>query len=386
MKRTFILLPLIACSVVFASGKGATDPAIRPNTVGDTADIRFAATVEKKVDSSFIKSSYTLSELSFILEEKKPVNFVLGTSKLEREIGAWYFPGTSEKRALIIAGVHGSELSSVEVAFEIIDKLFEGEQPYYSVIVVPTLFPDNALQAMGNPTAIGSVANVGRYTFSGAVDPNRQLPSPGKPFDANNPLDHIGREIEKENQLLLQLIQEFKPHRVANLHAIRNTNYGGVYADPRTDHMGVALGFETDSKLALSIARAIEKNGGNVHGNNLRKKPTALYYKDPTPAPAGQVQKRNMTSSMLKANRGSGVSLGTWGATAVYDEERPEYNRPAMRILTIEYPGCKRPTDYTKPLERKLQKNQVTTYAMAIYRYFLGEYYVEEDTTATMPK
>ncbi len=376
MKWTIFILPLITCTILFAAGK--EEPARVNNSMfGDTADLRF---VSKKfaADSTYARSNYSLNELNLILKEKRPTSFSLGTSKLEREIGAWYFPGASDQRALIIAGVHGSELSSVEVAYALLNELFKGSQPYYSVIIVPTLFPDNAIKALTQPAVIGSVDNIGRYTYAGAVDPNRQMPSPGKAFDESKPLDHIGREIEKENQLLLKLIQEFKPHRLANLHAIRNPNFGGVYADPRTDHLGAALGFSSDSSLAVLMAKAINMKGGNVAGNNLKKKPTALYYKDPKPAQPGEYQQRNMTGAKLNANRGSGVSLGTWGSTAVVHEENPSLNRPAMRILTIEYPGCKRPADYKKPNERMFQEKQVLAYAAAIKEYFLGEHFIEE--------
>jgi hypothetical protein len=295
---------------------------------------------------------------------------------MDREIDAWYFPGESDQRALIIGGVHGSELSSVEVANALLNDLLKGEQPYYSVIIIPILFPDNANKALASPQTINSVANIGRYTYAGAVDPNRQMPSPGKAFRPSAPFDHVGRQIEKENQLLLELIQEFKPNRVANLHAIRNSKYGGVYADPRTDENGIALGYESDSSLAVNMAKFIQLEGGNVAGNNLTKKPSALYYKDPVPVAPGLPQRRNMTGSVLNANRGSGVSLGTWGSTSVVDDDA-SYNRPAMRIITIEYPGCKRPADYAKKHERVFHQRQVIAFAQSVRRYFLGEYYIE---------
>ena len=55
------------------------------------------------------------------------------------------------------------------------------------------------------------------------------MPSPGQPFDEGSGKDHMGREIEKENQLLLRLINMFKPERIANIHAIRDTEHAGIY-------------------------------------------------------------------------------------------------------------------------------------------------------------
>jgi hypothetical protein len=178
------------------------------------------------------------------------------------------------------------------------------------------------------------------------------------------------------------LIEKFKPQRIANIHAIRDPGYGGVYADPRTDQHGIALGFETDRQLALDIADHIHQNGGNVAGNKLEKKPTALYYKDPLPAAAGQYQKRNMTGSVLNGKRGSGVSLGTWGSTAITNEIIKEKNRDAMRILTIEYPGYKRPVDYETKSQQLFHHRQVGLYAEAVDKYFLGSFYTEAESVS----
>ena len=54
--------------------------------------------------------------LEKILQQRKTARFLLGRSKKRQSIEAWYFPGTSDKKALVIGGVHGSELSGIEVA------------------------------------------------------------------------------------------------------------------------------------------------------------------------------------------------------------------------------------------------------------------------------
>jgi hypothetical protein len=321
---------------------------------------------------------FSEENLKKMLIEKRPAEFILGQTKERRNIEAWFFPGTSDYNALVIGGVHGSELSSIEVTRALIQQLLAGSKSYYNVIIIPSLFPDNALKALSSPGRIGSTDNLGRYSMTASVDPNRQMPTPGKAYDENNGLDHLGRMIEIENQLLLQLIQTFKPQRIINVHAIRNTGYGGVYADPRTDNTGIALGYLSDSQLAITIARYIDEHGGNVNGNNLYSNPTALYYKDPEPVPTGNFQKRNMAGSILDSNRGSGVSLGTWASTAVTNDIDPSKNRDAMRIITMEYPGCKRPADYKDPSEQLFQQKQVDIYSSSIRIIFLGNYYVED--------
>lgn len=379
MKRSISILLLAACTVLAAADSRPNDPWVYDYTTAvDTSIDAIAVSSVTRHNLSVHRSSYSLDQLDLVISENRNTEFLLGHSKQGRKIHAYYIPGKSPLRALVIGGVHGSELSSVEVAYQLLDQLLAGEQAYYSVMIVPSLFPDNAVKALKDPSQIGGLGNIGRYSHTHAVDPNRQMPTPGKAFGKDG-LDHVGRKIEAENRLLLQLITDFKPLRVANIHAIRDPNYGGVYADPRTDNKGIALGYETDSKLALDIARYIADHGGNVAGNKLAKSPTALYYKDPEPVPAGAFQRRNMTGSVLNAKRGSGVSLGTWGSTAIEGESDPSKNRDAMRILTIEYPGYKRPMDYPVRSQQLFQQEQVRLYATAIETYFLGMYYTETE-------
>ena len=314
--------------------------------------------------------------LERILMDSKSSQFVLGRSNKGREVQAFYFPGKTERRALIIGGMHGSELSSIEVAFELLKQLKNGDSTYYSVIVIPSLFPDNAATAKQYPARIGDPDNIGRYSYAGAVDPNRQMPTPGHSFDEDHCIDHVGRKMENETTLLLELIHQYRPQRIVNLHAIRNTERAGVFADPRTDHNSFALGYESDSSLAVTMAWAIRQEGGYVPGNNLQHKPTALYYKDPLPVAEGAFQPRNFKGSFIPGQRGGGVSLGTWAATAVVDKNDPNRNRDAMRIITMEFPGSKRPVDYKKELQPHYAQ-QVSSYASSIRTVFLGDYFPE---------
>lgn len=384
MRVTSIILLLIA----FAIHLSARRPAkvlygkkinYTPDTTGKQHENAFlfasASTEDKSEELTFSRNA-----IKKIQEEGKTTRFLLGQSKQMRTIEAWFFPGTSDKNALVIGGVHGTELSSIEVANALIQKLLIGRTNYYNVIIIPCLFADNAATAKDNGGSIGSTANIGRYSFSTAADPNRQMPSPGQPFNEVTAKDHLGRVIEKENQLLLRLISLFKPDRIANIHAIREADHAGIYADPRTDSKGYALGFESDSSLAIEMASFVSNNGAYIPGNQINKKPTALYYKDPTPAIKGDFQKRNFNGSQLSSDRGSGITLGTWASTAISDAKDPMRNRNAMRILTIEFPGYKRPSDYSDIKQQDYFKKQVQLYASSIESIFLKEYFVEEDS------
>lgn len=314
-----------------------------------------------------------------LLTSNRSVKGVLGFTQNNRPVEIYYFPGTSTKKALVIGGVHGSELSAMEVVKQMVADLSNGKQIYYSVIVIPCLFPDNAAAAAHCSTEINSTKNIGRYTAVGMPDPNRQMPPLGKAFKSNEAFDYAARPIERENQMLLQVIQDFKPDRIINVHAIRNVVKAGIFADPRTDCEGIALGYETDSLLALKMATFIHKKGGNVSGNGLaQNKPTTLYSSDPPIAPKGHLQKRNLRGSVLPNNLGTGVSLGAWASTAVCNADG-QMERQAMRVITVEFPGNKRPTDYTKA-EKGEHEKQLRLYAAAISQVFLAQQLVETES------
>lgn len=311
--------------------------------------------------------------LEQLVMNRKAGRVVLGLTKQGRPVQAFYFPGTSQKNALVIGGMHGSELSSIAVAEEIIELLSDGVVPYYNVIIVPSLFPDNAALAM----TARSKTNLGRYTTPSAADPNRQMPALGKAFDHSHPYDLHGREMEQENQWLIQMIQSYNPTRIANLHAIKDPSKAGIYADPRTDCRGHALGFSSDSSLAVDMAGFIQAHGGSVPGNGIGCKPTALYYNDPPAAPAGSIQKRNLQGSPLPNNRGFGVSLGSWASTGICEGGNSGYSRHAIRLITIEFPGYKGPDFFSAGEERNACLSNIRLYALSVASMFLSAKYEE---------
>lgn len=338
-----------------------------------SADSTEPATFNK---SAFYYSGDVLDN-GFLLNRRSSTAFKssLGRSRKGFAIETYYFPGKCGKRALVIGGMHGSELSSIEIAKTLIRQLQQNNTSEYDVLIIPCLFPDNALAALSDPQNIGSVHNIGRYTFNSGVDPNRQMPSLGKPFIAHQTKDHLEREIEYENRLLLQLISKFRPDRIINIHAIRNLSNAGIYADPRTDSKGRALGFETDSLLAINMAKHVEANGGSTPGNRLNRVPTARYPKDPAIVPPYQYQPRSVCGSALVANKGCGVSLGSWASTAVEDGADPTNNRDAITLITMEFPGYKRSVDYVTEKERRACRKQVLLFTSAIQKIFLEKDY-----------
>ncbi len=143
----------------------------------------------------------------------------LGTSAKKRPVKAFYFPGTTARRALVIAGVHGSERQGMEVA-NLLMKDLKATPPAFSVILVPSLFPDNAAD--------------GKFgEREGGTPTNRNFPTPDKDFAASGGVDAMGRKIRAENEMLMHLIERFQPERIISLHGTQSPGQAGVFYDPR---------------------------------------------------------------------------------------------------------------------------------------------------------
>lgn len=141
--------------------------------------------------------------------------------KTPRRVEALFFRGTSEKRALVIAGVHGTEKQGVEVA-EMLRKDLAATAPFYNVIMAPTLFPDQGA--------------AGRR--EGTVETNRNFPATGaklaqaKTSKAGEPIDADGEKILAENVMLIHLVERFQPERIISIHGTQHEQRAGVFSDP----------------------------------------------------------------------------------------------------------------------------------------------------------
>jgi hypothetical protein len=60
------------------------------------------------------------------------------------------------------------------------------------------------------------------------------------------------------------------------------------------------------------------------------------------------------------------------------NEKYPSKNREAIRILTMEFPGSKRPVDYSSKNVQAFYQQQIEVYAAALKNIFLGDYFIEE--------
>jgi hypothetical protein len=143
----------------------------------------------------------------------------LGTSAKKNPINAYYFPGTTARRALVIAGVHGTERQGIQVANLLMADL-KATPPAFSVILVPSLFPDNAADGPFGER-------------EGGTPTNRNFPKADKDFAASGGKDALGRKIRAENEMLMHLIERFQPERIISLHGTQSPGQAGVFYDPR---------------------------------------------------------------------------------------------------------------------------------------------------------
>lgn len=140
-------------------------------------------------------------------------------STAKRSITVRFVAGRTSRRALVIAGVHGSEVQGVEVAGQLLTDLANAQnQPEMSAIIVPNLFPDDAAY---------------RDREGPGAHPNRNFPDPSKDLAASGGKDDLGKAIRPENVMLLQLMERFTPERVISIHGTRDPSLAGVSYDPR---------------------------------------------------------------------------------------------------------------------------------------------------------
>jgi hypothetical protein len=295
-------------------------------------------------------------------------------------VQGYYFPGTSQERALVIGGVHGSEQSGIEVV-EALKKLLENPSlplPYFSTILIPVLFPDNYAYDKEYRTAHPKLQGTdlgpqkgGRYTRLGTKpedlrEPNRNYPTPGtsmetalkedastggRPTSVPPPTGttKVNQPLLPETQMLLTLIQKFRPSRIASVHSHRpSTKQGdapGIFVDPRKDDPKTVVNETTqDDTLAKKMLVDAKKRG--LTGSNPKDD---VHY---------------------AASHPIGASLGDW-APAPVDEGTIGVNdqpgdRPGITTITVEVEG------YSPASEDKSMASKIKIHSETLLEIFLA--------------
>lgn len=263
-----------------------------------------------------------------------PVHVRVGETVGGRPVDALVVPGRArDRRLLVIGGVHGSEQGGIEVVERLRAKLKSGGSPRPTTVVIPTMFPDHAaLRRREDPE----------------MPTNRNFPSPGTTWSADDAVDAEGRPALRENRWLVGLVDALRPERIVSVHGTVRVEAAGVFADPHVwpdDAPRAEARTAADAALALRIAQTIaEVEPALVAGNQLDGTPTAIW--------SGGVH--------------GGVSLGRWAPHPVPG------TRESIGVLTVEVPGNHRSDDRTGPA-RAQRRRDLDAFADALLRYVLSQ-------------
>ncbi|MGW2523229.1 hypothetical protein ACWC09_40850 [Streptomyces sp. NPDC001617] len=191
---------------------------------------------------------------------------------------SYVFYGSEPQFVLIVAGIHESEQSGIEVAHWIRTKLAARSRPTrFGAVVVPDVFPQRGVAARTEEWRSGDASGSREVRIQGqTLFPARHFPPPGQPLSAlKNGLliDRNGVELRiakqtvpqlAEIRYVIQFVEQFKPVRIVSVHgkrprtrddlkstraqngltdkqikdwdevtAIKGTNFPGIFVDPR---------------------------------------------------------------------------------------------------------------------------------------------------------
>jgi protein MpaA len=131
-----------------------------------------------------------------------------------------YLPLADKKpkgKVLLVGGIHGDEYSSVSIVFKWLQTLDEFHSGLFNWYAIPLLNPDGLLQQKAQ-----------RQNANG-VDLNRNFPTPNWDVNAAKYWEKTGKNVRRypgssagseiESQLLMNVIDQFKPDVIISVHA-----------------------------------------------------------------------------------------------------------------------------------------------------------------------
>jgi hypothetical protein len=289
-----------------------------------------------------------------------------------RSVEVRYVQGSTDRRALVIAGVHGSEVQGVEVAQQLISDLTDPHnQPQLSTVIVPSLFPDDAAY---------------RDREGPGAHPNRNFPDPSKDLADAGGQDALGKPIRPENAMLMQLMERFTPERIISIHGTWDPAQAGVSYDPRVltadeDAQATSWGVAPDSDESnappglVNARRAGMQTAADARDNDRSLDAAALIdkrteegsVKGPRrtglkhPAVAGNFKGGSSKPNYAHWDGGvdKGVSLGKYAS------------KRGISIFTVEPPDNKKLDEY-KGAARDARDVELKAYAEAVRTILLG--------------
>jgi hypothetical protein len=326
-----------------------------------------------------------------------------------RPIEAFFFRGSTDRRALVIAGVHGTERQGMEVATRLIHDLQSQTQPPgFTTIIVPSLFPDNAARGTAGARE------------SGPTPTNRNFPLPsedlaaateaggGTAVDASKSKGKRTRAILPENLLLLELMERFHPERIISIHGTSGPGSAGVFYDRRSPSAdeeraarelakGIPGGQElppalqerlarqhlaataaraeaTDRDLSLKAAGQIDTATSSIPDREGRE--MSREKESPTTTAANEAARRKHPSISGNVGPKGAIDNATWSGGVPGGVSLGSYAPPrGMSVFTVEPPLNLNSADYPTTEDKVTQANrqiELQSYADAVKTVLLG--------------
>lgn len=291
---------------------------------------------------------------------------------------AFFFPGRTERRALIIGGVHGDETRGVEVVKNLQILLekesAKGNKPLFSTILVPVVIPRTQPKTRGGTGDRNVPGGLG-LSAAGAlkcrnVEPNRNFPLPGENLADARKRGENGPDMAElmirtssglrapqdtgtnaltsirmlpETRILISLIERFQPERLASIHdhSLKQQCHPcvggkvskcggegpGIFVDPRgIDPVSNTIKNQAQINEDDALARKMAEEALTRLPCNL-----ALLNSKVFPPFAGNQVLFPPTVRYFSQAKVEGNSLGDWAPV-------PTSGRPGIATLTIEIP------------------------------------------------
>jgi len=311
-----------------------------------------AHVVQQGGKQNTIQTKYKLNEL----KKKK-------TPKVDSNPDTFFYKGslanTKDKKALIIAGIHGREVSSCKLGKHVQSKLHSKDiKPDLHTVIVPCLVPN---RKMGRGAGTGSQK---------VKDLNREF---GGTTPSKNPLANK----------ITQIVKEFNPDQTVSIHAISDSRLAGIYLDPKYSGKFPATGTSSQKKKVftgkanneesmrltedmITATRrsqgAVTTTKGNIAGYKqvvVNKKIRSVFF------PRNKYPSKGTSPfNLLYPQQGQiktkpRASLGVWMAGL------------GKTVITMELPGYKTPKSkwlhFVPALKRFMQLPGTRTYAPKVY-------------------
>jgi hypothetical protein len=171
----------------------------------------------------------------------------------------YVFEGTSPDFVFIVAGIHNSEQSGIEIAQWIRVKLANRPKPtLFGAIVIPEAFPVDARKARTDEWKTGSAAKWREVVDGKEVFPARHFPPPGRSeaFLGDGFLkDRQGKNLPSKRKQLANIayltlyIEKVQPKRIVSIHGRR----------PRdSDDLRIAAGFLVNGRKRPKVINMTE--------------------------------------------------------------------------------------------------------------------------------